>query len=367
MTPIRKERSTCGKYGNGNKLIVSVYTPVSRAQLEQFFGTYRLGTVTAFEGIKDGIDNSNYVVTTTQGRYVLTIFESLSGDYLPHFLELLSHLGQNNLPCPVAQSDQQGKRLRRLNNKPAAVFNCLPGRASLSPSLAQCQAVGLHLARLHRCTQHYDFPISNSRGLSWCKTLMEKIGPQLSAADCRLINDELRFQFENSPANLPKGVIHGDLFRDNALFVGDRLSGMLDFYDACTDSLLFDLAVTANDWCCDNGEVNHEKFTALLSAYELVRPLQALEKQHWQTLLRAAALRFWLSRLEHRLYPRAGEITQQKDPLAFRRLLLQHRRQHAAILFLPTAGQSCVRPAANSRRRINSGDSKYDKDCKATF
>ena len=346
---------------------MSVYTPVSRIQLEQFFSTYRLGTVTGFEGIKDGIDNSNYVVATTQGRYVLTLFESLSDGHIPHFLNLLTHLAQHDLPCPLPQSDHRGEQLRRLNNKPAAVFNCLPGRAILSPSLAHCRAVGQHLARLHRCTQHYAFPISNSRDLSWCETLLEKIGPQLSAEDRRLANDELRYQLENTPANLPKGVIHGDLFRDNALFEEGRLSGILDFYDACTGNLLFDLAVTANDWCCDNGKADREKFTALLSAYERVRPLQALEKQHWPMQLRAAALRFWLSRLEHRLYPRAGEITQQKDPLVFRRLLLEHRRNQAAIESPPAVGQSGVRPAANSRRRINSGDSIYDTDCKASF
>jgi len=306
---------------------VSVYTRITRPQLDQFFSAYTLGEVVSFEGITDGIDNTNYFVTTTQGGFILTLFESLTADELLHFLELLSHLGKNSLSCPRPQSDRQGNSLRRLNGKPAAVFKRLSGAATASPSVLHCQEIGLQLASLHRCTQDYVFPIKSGNDLSWCKTVLNKIGAHLSAADRELIDDELDFQAENGTVNLPRGVIHADLFRDNVLFVDERLSGLLDFYSACTDTLLLDVAITANDWCCDNGTVNDEKFTALLAAYESLRPLEPLEKQHWPILLRAAALRFWLSRLEHQCYPRPGEITQQKDPLIFRRILLQHRQQ----------------------------------------
>jgi homoserine kinase type II len=231
------------------------------------------------------------------------------------------------MPCPSPQSDRQANLLRELNNKPAAVFRRLSGAATTSPSVLHCQEIGLQLASLHRCTQGYVFPVKSGNDLSWCKTVLNKIDIHLSATDRELINDELVFQAENGPANLPHGVIHADLFRDNALFVDDQLSGLLDFYSACTDTLLLDVAITANDWCCDNGTVNTEKFTALLSAYESLRPLEPVEKQHWPVLLRAAALRFWLSRLEHQCYPRPGEITQQKDPLVFRHILQQHRQQ----------------------------------------
>jgi homoserine kinase type II len=306
---------------------VSVFTRITRPQLDQFFSAYTLGEVVSFEGIADGIDNTNYSVTTTQGSFVLTLFESLTSDDLPHFLKLLSHLTTNNMPCPSPQSDRQANLWRELNNKPAAVFRRLSGAAMASPSVLHCQEIGLQLASLHRCTQGYVFPVKSGNDLSWCKTVLNKIGSHLSATDRELINDELVFQAENSSANLPRGVIHADLFRDNALFVDDQLSGLLDFYSACTDTLLLDVAITANDWCCDNGKVNVEKFTALLSAYESLRPLEPVEKQHWPVLLRAAALRFWLSRLEHQCYPRPGEITQQKDPLVFRHILQQHRQQ----------------------------------------
>jgi homoserine kinase type II len=273
------------------------------------------------------MDNTNYSVTTTQGSFVLTLFESLTADDLPHFVKLLSHLGKNNLPCPRPQSDRQENPLRQLNGKPAALFARLSGVATATPSLLHCREIGLQLASLHRCTENYVFPIKNGNDLSWCKTVLNKITAHLSATDRELIKDELAFQAENCPVDLPRGVIHADLFRDNVLFVDERLSGLLDFYSACTDTLLLDIAITANDWCCDDGTVNHEKFTALLSAYESLRPLEPPEKRHWPILLRAAALRFWLSRLEHQCYPRPGEITQQKDPLIFRRILLQHRQQ----------------------------------------
>ncbi|HEY8035060.1 MAG TPA: homoserine kinase [Methylobacter sp.] len=306
---------------------MSVFTRITRPQLDQFFSAYTLGEVVGFEGITDGIDNTNYFVTTRQGSYVLTLFESLTVDELPHFLSLLSHLGKNNLLCPSPQNDRQGNPLRQLNGKPAAVFKCLSGAAVASPSVLHCQEIGLQLASLHRCTQDYVFPIQSGNDLSWCKTVFHNINAHLSATDRELVNDELVFQAKNSPVNVPRGVIHADLFRDNVLFVNDQLSGLLDFNSACTDTLLLDIAITANDWCCDNGIVNAEKFTALLAAYESLRPLEPLEKQHWPIALRAAALRFWLSRLEYQCYPRPGEITQQKDPLVFRRILLQHRQQ----------------------------------------
>lgn len=305
---------------------MSVFTCISRPQLDQFFSTYALGAIVSFEGISDGIDNTNYWVVTTQGRFVLTLFESLTADELPDFLGLLSHLHKNNLPCPRPEIDRQGNFLRHLNGKPAVVFKALSGTATLSPTLSQCREIGLQLARLHRCTQGYVFPVKSGNGLAWCQTVRDKIDAHLTAADRRLIDDELAFQAHNSPENLPKGVIHADLFRDNVLFVDDRLSGLLDFYSGCTDVLLFDVAVAVNDWCCDGGTVNTEKVTALLTAYDSLRPLTQQEKLHTPTLLRAAALRFWLSRLEHQCYPRPGELTQQKDPLVFRRILLQHRQ-----------------------------------------
>ena len=305
---------------------MSVYTQVTRPQLDQFFSAYALGEVIGFDGIEDGINNTNYFVATTQGNFVLTLFETLSIDELPHFIGLLSYLTQHQILCPEPLPDRHGQLLRELNTKPAAVFKRLSGAATTSPTITQCREIGRQLAQLHGCTQNYAFPITNHYDLDGCLTLAHKIDARLSVTDRALINDELGFQAANASAKLPLGVIHADLFKDNVLFVGDRLSGLLDFYSACTGPLLFDIAITANDWCCENGAINPDKMTALLSAYQSLRPLTPAEKQHWPILLRAAALRFWLSRLEHQLYPRPGDLIQQKDPLVFKRLLLQHRQ-----------------------------------------
>lgn len=346
---------------------MSVYTQVTRSQLDLFFSSYALGDVTSFEGIEDGINNTNYFISTTEGNFVLTLFETLTVDELERVVKLLSYLAEHKFPCPISLPDRQDKVLRQLNNKPAAVFKRLSGLSTTAPSIAQCREIGLQLANLHRCTKNYIFPITNSNDLDRCKLKLDKVAAQLSATDRELINDELIFQAANRPDSLPQGVIHADLFRDNVLFADNQISGILDFYDACTGPLLFDIAITANDWCCDDGKINHKKFAALLSAYESLRPLEQPEKQYLQTMLRAAALRFWLSRLEHELYPRPGEITRQKDPLIFRQLLQQHRQENGASLFRPKAGSSCFQPAASSRRQTNSGDLKCDINCRRSF
>jgi len=305
---------------------VAVYTQITRSQLDQFFSTYALGEVISFEGIQDGINNTNYFVETTQGSFVLTLFETLTVNELPHFMGLLSHLVKHKLSSPAHQSDRQGQVLRELNHKPAALFKRLSGIAITSPSIEQCWQVGRQLAALHRCTQHYDFPVKNNNDLEGWQQQLNKIHDRLSATDRDLIKDELLFQTANHSNNLLQGVIHGDLFRDNVLFVDNQLSGILDFYSASSGALLFDLAITANDWCRENGAINTDKLTTLLAAYQSLRPLEPLEKHHWQTQLRAAALRFWLSRLEHQLYLRPGDLIQQKDPHVFKQLLQLHRQ-----------------------------------------
>ena len=304
---------------------MSVYTEVNSSQLKQFFSYYTLGEVISFEGIEDGINNTNYFVDTTQGRFVLTLFETLSIGEIPYFTQLLSFLAKNDISCPEPQLDQSGQLLRQLNNKPAVLFKRLSGSAILTPSIEHCQEIGHQLAKVHDCTQNYAFPIGNSHDLNGCIALAEKIDSQLSASDRVLIQDELLFQAAHNMNDLPLGVIHGDLFRDNVLFLNNKVSGILDFYSAFTGILLLDVAITVNDWCHENDQLNSEKIKVLLSAYQALRPLLACEKQHWQVLLRASALRFWLSRLEHQLYPRPGNLILQKDPLQFRQLLQQHR------------------------------------------
>ena len=304
---------------------MSVYTTVSQQQLKDFLGLYTLGDLISFKGIKEGIENTNYTVTTTQGNFILTIFESLTARELPCYLLLLSYLDQNDFPAPKPQVCEKGQLLNTLIDKPAALFNCVPGHSVTYPSIAQCGEIGVYLAKLHLCSTKYDFKKQNSKNLAGCQSIFDKIKHALSKDETKLLISELSFQATYSLPVLPKGLIHADLFRDNVLFNNGSISGILDFYNACNDYFLFDIAVTCNDWCIDNGIINPQKIKALLSGYTKIRVLNGDEKKHLPVFLRLAALRFWISRLEHRLNPKEGELTLVKDPLVFRRLLEYHR------------------------------------------
>lgn len=306
---------------------MSVYTTVSALQMDAFFSYYHLGKVLSFTGIKDGMVNTNYFVTTTHGDFVLTLFENMTTEEVEGVVKLLTHLADHKLFIPHPQYDQNNQALRQLNRKTALICQRLAGAAIITPTIEHCVQIGLQLATLHNCTQNYNFPIKNPYDLNGLTRLFHRLSTQLSQEDKNLINDELLFQAQYSTDSLPTGLIHADLFRDNVLFVGDKLSGMLDFYSACHGTLLFDVAVTANDWCCDDGQINATKMTAVLSSYQSIRPLYDSEKQCWPVMLRRAALRFWLARLEYQSRARTGELIQQKDPLVFRRILLQHQQQ----------------------------------------
>lgn len=304
---------------------MSVYTSVTSAQLDTFFGAYELGQVLEFSGIPDGIANSHYAVATTQGDYVLTLFEAQNDEELTPVIELMQHLGASNPLYPNPQADSQNRLLRRINGKPALVCKRLTGRSVVSPTPDQCRQIGEQLARLHLDTRDYFLPIASHHDVLSIKALFEQVESQLSNADRELIRSELQFQLKQEQAILPGGVIHGDLFRDNALFADEQISGILDLYSACRDHWLRDIAVSANDWCCDDGIFNRQKLASLLSGYETLRPLSAIEHQHCNRMLRAAALRFWLSRLVHRYSNRPAALSHPKDPFVFKDLLVQHR------------------------------------------
>lgn len=304
---------------------MSVYTSVTFAQLDAFFGAYDLGQVVDSAGIPEGIANSHYAVVTTQGDYVLTLFEAQNDEELTPVIELMQCLGTRNPLYPNPQTDRQNRLLRRLNGKPALVCKRLAGRSLVSPTSEQCRQIGAQLARLHLDTRDHSFPVASHHDVVSIKALFEQVESQLSADDRELILGELQFQAEHEQQPLPGGVIHGDLFRDNALFADGQISGILDFYSACRDHWLRDIAVCANDWCCNKAIFNTQKLTALFSGYETLRPLSAIEHQHCNRMLRAAALRFWLSRLVHHHSNRAAALSQPKNPFVFKDLLVQHR------------------------------------------
>ena len=305
---------------------MSVYTSISEKQFEQFLSGYPLGRLNSFQGIEDGIENTNYAFNTLQGDFILTIFESIEKQELSAYLDLLMFLSGQDFPCPKPQPNWKQCLYSCLANKPAAIFKRLPGASLRQVSAFHCREVGLILARLHLTSQQCDFSKSNRRDGHWLLSSASKATSAFNPEHQALIEDELQTQVKYFSADLPESVIHADLFRDNVLFDGDRLTAVLDFYSACRDFRILDLAIAINDWCVeDSGTFNREKMKALVSAYQSQCPLTTKEQQLMPIMLRRAALRFWLSRLEHRHSPRRGVITQQKDPAVFRRLLQYHR------------------------------------------
>lgn len=313
---------------------MSVFTTVTPEQMQPWLQTYPLGELHDLQGIAAGITNTNYFVTTASGRYVLTLFERNSPEELPYFLDLMAHLADHGVPCPHPIADLQGRHLRELNGKPAALVSCLRGKDVSQPNQTQCAAVGKVLAQLHRAGQSFGQHMDNPRGQAWRIATADSVKNFLSDADRQMLERELAYEASLDLSALPRGVIHADLFRDNVLFDGDVLGGLIDFYYACNDVLLYDVAIAANDWClAADGSFDESKLQVLLQAYHIERPFIEAEIQAWPALLRMAALRFWLSRLFDLHYPQDGELTHAKDPQHFQKILTS-RIQHPSKMAL---------------------------------
>src|SRR3954465_4195180 len=279
----------------------------------------------ALEPIKAGIENSNFFLTTTQGRYVLTLFERLPAAELPFYLHLMAHLSRHGIPSPAPIADLADQYLRELNGKPAALVTRLPGRSLEQPAKAECSELGALLARMHLAGRSYPAYLENPRGPKWWRFAAAEVRRFLSASQGPLLDDEMAFQAQHRFPDLPRGPVHADLFRDNALFEKGRISGVIDFYFAGVDCLLYDIAVCTNDWGLTDPEADRRldeaRTQALLEACHLVRPFGALERDAWPVMLRAAALRFWLSRLYDFHLPRPGMLVHAHDPEHFRWIL----------------------------------------------
>lgn len=304
---------------------MSVFTPVSEAQLADWLKRYSVGSLAGLEPIAAGIENTNYFVTTSQGRYVLTLFEKLGAKELPFYLNLMAHLARHGIPCPAPIADLADKYLGELNGKPAALVTRLPGKSMPRPGREQCAQLGALLARMHLAGRSYPGFLDNPRGPRWWRETAPRVRPLLDAGRQALLDAEIAFQARHRFSELPRGPVHGDLFRDNASFDDGRLCGVFDYYFAGVDVLLFDVAVCANDWCLVDPARDRVFEPALVSAflaeYAAVRPFTRAEHEAWPTLLRAAALRFWLSRLFDFHLPRPGELVHAHDPEHFREIL----------------------------------------------
>lgn len=306
---------------------MSVFTKVTHEELRGFLSQFPVGELIGFQGIGEGVENTNYFVDTTDGRWVLTLFERLDYGDLPFFLGLMEHLASRGYPSAMPARTHDGRNLVSCNGKPAALVRRLVGQSVLFASREQCEQVGRALGALHVTAASYGGHCANTRGAAWREATGRRLIPTVGAPLAALIDDELAAQALLDPASLPQGVIHADLFRDNVLFVDDRLTGVIDFYYACNDALIYDLAVTVNDWCMEpDGTPNLARWQAVLAGYRSRRELQPAEIAAWPLMLRAAALRFWLSRLYDWCFPREGDVVHVKDPEAYRRILVHHRR-----------------------------------------
>lgn len=302
---------------------MSVYTLVSASELRHFLRQYDVGELVSHKGISAGIENTNYFVDTTQDRYILTLFEHHTAEELVYFLDLMAALADASVPTAKPIKQKQGNILSTLNAKPAALVTRLTG-SSLDKqvtSFAQCAAIGDALAKMHLAGRDFPHQRQPDRGADWRQKMGETLlaNKALGLDDRQLLKQELNYQANIDFDQLPSGVIHADLFRDNAMFDGDTLTGIIDLYYACNDIFLFDMAVVVNDWCCySEGGIDGKKLSIFLNAYHQVRPLEQSEHDYWFATLKAAALRFWLSRLHDQFTPREGELTQVKDPDEFK-------------------------------------------------
>jgi len=312
---------------------MAVFTQVTTTEAGNLLTKLGLGTLTDLRGISGGIENTNYFVTSELDgvvhEHVLTLFERLTFEQLPFYLHLMKHLAGKGIPVPEPAADSKGNILHKLKGKPAALVNKLTGKSQLSPQPVHCAAVGDMLARMHLAGRDYDRSQPNLRGLPWWNDTVPVVLPHLTPEQAALITAELAYQNHVAAsaayAALPVGPVHADLFRDNVMFDGEALTGFFDFYFAGCDSFLFDLAVCLNDWCIDlpSGAHDGDRAQAMLRAYQAVRPLTAPERELLPAMLRAGALRFWVSRLWDWHLPREASMLQPHDPTHFERVLSQ--------------------------------------------
>jgi homoserine kinase type II len=314
---------------------MSVFTPVTETDLAAWLKNYAIGRLDALQGISAGVQNSNFFVTTSLGRYVLTLFETMPRAELPFYLHLMAHLARHGLPVPAPIANRDNEYLGSLSGKPAVLVTRLAGKSEMAPGVPHCARIGAMLAGLHLAGMSFGRKQANPRDADWRRDCAARVHAHLPADEQAELDAELTFQAGFDIKALPQGVIHADLFRDNVLWDGDFVGGVIDFYFAGVDALLFDVAVTANDWCADSeGRLDPARTRALLASYAEARPFTATERAAWPAMLRAAALRFWLSRLEDFHLPRAGEMVLVKDPGEYRRILHQ-RALDSALPVLP--------------------------------
>ena len=289
---------------------MSVYTYLHEQDIQQLLELYDIGQLETFTGIDGGVENTNYFIDLskngTRQRYVLTLFEYLPTKALPFFIDLTDELAAGNIPVPAPIRDKFGKALHSLKGKPALIAPCLPGKHIKNVTDEHCEKMGEVLGRIHRIGQQSKLQQKNQRGIHWLNLQQQRLQPLMDKEDAALMTEQWQ-SIVNSLAEfnqLPEGLIHGDLFHDNVLFAHHQITGVIDFYNACHDWLIYDVAVTVNDWCLNQDlTLDPQRCRAFLTAYSQVRPFTDEEKKAWPVILRLAAFRFWISRIITFIHP----------------------------------------------------------------
>lgn len=309
---------------------MAVYTQLSESQVATFIAPFGFQRLLALKATDSGIENTNYFVTAEDAqqqpcRLVLTLFEMMPESELPYFVALTSFLAQEGLPVPAPYRNAEGEAILHLQNRPAILVPCFAGHHPSTPTLEQCSAIADAMARMHLASARFHQRRQNDRGAQWREQAAQKLQPFLQQEQKELLLDQIAdWRLHQTRIDkLPSGINHHDLFHDNALFDSGKLTGIIDFYNACDDCFIYDLAVLVNDWCSENnGELNQQRYDAVLNTYQKLRPFTNEEHTLWPRMLRFAALRFWISRLLS-WHSRSLRGVTQKDPEPMRRMLLQ--------------------------------------------
>lgn len=319
---------------------MAVYTQLSNEQIAELLQHYGIGTLDYALGIAQGVENSNYLIGTrgaeaSEHKYILTLYEKrVKEAELPFFLGLMQHLATHGITCPQPIARRDGGFLSEVAGKKAAIVSFIVGKSRSVLRPEHCGGVGAMCAKLHVAAADFEGTRANALSLAGWKTLAAKIAPRLDEVQHglqQLVQHELEFLEANWPKNLPRGVVHADLFPDNVFFLDDAVSGVIDFYFACTEAYAYDLAITLNSWCFDGRECNLTKARQLVNQYQKLRALSDAEKQAFPVLLRGAALRFLLTRAHDLLHHEKSALVTPKDPLEYVAKLKFHQHNTVAL------------------------------------
>jgi len=305
---------------------MAVYTSINSSDLNDWIEKFNFKDLVNFKGISSGVTNSNYLIQMAHSNYILTIFEHNNIEELPFYIDLMTYLAKENFLCPRPIENKNGQALGLLKEKPALMVSFLDGKEKVIRSPKSCYLVGQYLAKLHLTANNFPQLNKNTRGLDWVSDMYLNLKKYLSLEDQGILELEINYHKEMDKVELPEGIIHGDLFKDNVLFLNDKVSGFIDFYYACNEKFIYDIAIAINDWCIDqDGQINKSMFLEFIKGYRSERKLTDNEQEYLNVSLRLAALRFWLSRLEDFYNAKEGEITSIKDPKHFKDILLDRQ------------------------------------------